>query len=238
MKCWMNLGISGQCSWPDRQLEVTFGNQHFVLMPRTRENSASIHLETILDNHNLDALTTVNRFLSVVSWSDKQSLHNEYGWAGNPIPVAVPAPNLARSINPHFLIRWNPLPEPKQRLAVALYREAMSVNSLPYQFLGFFKIINILYKSGSAQVNWIKATLPKLTAGFVHERIAALQEFEPDVAQYLYESGRCAVAHAFSDPLIDPDDQTHLRRLSADLDVARALAEYLIKHELHVPDYP
>ncbi|MGD9788547.1 MAG: methylamine utilization protein MauJ [Sulfuricellaceae bacterium] len=72
----------------------------------------------------------------------------------------------------------------------------------------------------------------------VRERIDALQKTESDIAQYLYESGRCAVAHAFSDPLIDPDDLIHLRRLSADLDIARALAEHLIKHELHVPDYP
>ena len=54
----------------------------------------------------------------------------------------------------------------------------------------------------------------------------------------LYESGRCAVAHAFADPLVDPDDLADLRRLSADLDVVRALAEYLIEHELHVPRYP
>ena len=237
MTRWMNLGVSGQCGWPDHRLEVMFGDQRFVLLQRTGEHSASIHLETKSEDQ-LEEMTTVNRFLSVVSWSYKESLHNEYGWSGNPIPVAVPAPNLARSINPHFLIRWNPLPEPKQRLAVALYREAMSVNSVPYQFLGFFKIINILHKSGPAQVEWIRTTIPQLAVGYVREHIAILERSEPDVAQYLYESGRCAVAHAFSDPLIDPDDLTDLRRLSADLDVARALAEHLIKHELNVPDYP
>jgi hypothetical protein len=66
----------------------------------------------------------------------------------------------------------------------------------------------------------------------------ALSKSESDIAAYLFESGRCAVAHASSDPLIDPDDLTHLRRLSADLDVVRALAEYFIKYELNVPDYP
>jgi len=237
MARWMNLGVSGQCGWPDRQLEVTFGSYRFVLMPRTKSNSASIHLETRHANQ-LEEMTAVNRFLSIVSWSYKDSLRNEYGWSGNPIPVAVPAGNLVRSINPHFLIRWNPLSEPKQRLAVALYREAMSVNSLPFQFLGFFKIINVLHKSGPAQVGWIKETLPKLTDSHLQERLAALHKSEPDVAQYLYESGRCAVAHAFADPLVDPDDLTDLRRLSADLHVVRALAEHLIEHELHVPQYP
>jgi len=82
------------------------------------------------------------------------------------------------------------------------------------------------------------STLPRLNDIPAQERLTTLQNVEPDVAQYLYESGRCAVAHAFADPLVDPDDLTDLRRLSADLDVVRALAEYLIEHELHVPRYP
>jgi len=185
----------------------------------------------------LDEMTTVNRFLSLVSWGDKQSLHNHYGWSGNPVPCAVPKTNLARSINRDFLTRWKPLDDPKQRLAVALYREAMSIDSIPYKVLGFFKIINILYKNGPNQKAWIKATLPRLTEHYLQDRLLALSNAEPDVAAYLYESGRCAVAHAFSDPLVDPDDLTHLRRLSADLEVIQALAEYLVKHELNVPDY-
>jgi hypothetical protein len=145
--------------------------------------------------------------------------------------------NLARSINRDFLNRWNPLDDPKQRLAVALYREAMSVNSIPYKVLGFFKIINILYKNGPAQIAWIKETLPKLTEKHLQDRILAPSNAE-DVAKYLYVSCRCAVAHASSDPLIDPDDLTHLRRLSADVHIVQALAEHLIKHELNVPNYP
>lgn len=237
MARWTNFGVSGQCGWPDRQLEVTFDNYRFVLMPRTKENSASIHVET----HSADGLaemTAINRFLSVISWSYKGSLEaNEYGSVSR-ILGAVPATNLAQTINPYFLIRWNPLPDSKQRLAVALYREALSVNSLPYQFLGFFKIINISYKSGPEQVQWIRATLPKLNYIPAQERLATLQHSQLDIAQYLYESGRCAVAHTFADPLVDPDDLTDLRRLSADLDVIRALAEHLIEHELHVPRYP
>ena len=182
-------------------------------------------------------MTTVNRFLSVISWADKQSLQNNYGWSGNTVPCAVPKMGFARSVNRDFLTRWNPLRDPEQQLAVALYREAMSVNSIPYQVLGFFKIINIRHKHGSAQKAWIKATIPRLTESYLQDRLLALQNAESDVAAYLYESCRCAVAHASSEPLIDPDDLTDLRRLSADLEVVQALAEYFIKYELNVPDY-
>ena len=237
MTRWMNLGVSGECGWPDSQIEVSFSTTRFILMPQTSINSASIHLETH-SNDNLDEMTTVNRFLSIVSWADKQSLQNNYGWSGNTVPCAVRKMCLARSINRDFLTRWNPLLDPKQQLAVALYREAMSVNSVPYQILVFFKIINILHKDGHAQKAWIKKTIPRLTESYLQDRLLALTNAEPDVAAYLYESCRCAVAHAFSDPLIDPDDLTHLHRLSADLEVVQALAEYFIKYELNVPDYP
>ena len=129
-------------------------------------------------------------------------------------------------------------PRPKATTCRSLYREAMSVNSVPYKFLGFFKIINIRYKDGPAQKAWIKATLPLLTESYLKDRLLSLSNAESDVAEYLYESGRCAVAHAYTDPLIDPDDLTHLRRLSEGLEVVQALAEYLIKYELNVPDYP
>ena len=237
MTKWMNLGVSGQCGLPDSQIEVRFGTTRIILMPQTGKKSASIHFETD-SNDDLDEMTMANRFLSIVSWAYKESLQNDYGWSGNPMPCAVSQTSLARSINRHFLIRWNPLDDPKQRLAVALYREAMSVNSIPYKVLGFFKIINILYKNGPDQKAWIRATLPSLTESHLQKRLQALSNAEPDVAAYLFESGRCAVAHAYSDPLIDPDDLRHLRRLSADLDVVQALAEHLIKHELNVPDYP
>jgi hypothetical protein len=233
----MNLGVSGQCGWPHERIDVRFGESDLVLLPQTKNNSASVHI-LVQSNDQLQEMTTINRFLSIVSWSYKDSLQNHYGWSGNPVPVPVPARNFVRSINRSFLIQWNPLPEPKQRLAVALYREAISVNSLPYQFLGFFKIINILHKRGPAQVEWIRATLPKLSDSKASARIKALSLSQTDIAQYLYESGRCAVAHAFADPLVDPDDLVHLRRLSEDLGVARALAEYLIANELHVPAFP
>ncbi len=237
MTRWMNLGVSGECGWPDSQIEVRFGTTRFILMPQTSINSASIHLETH-SNDGLDEMTTANRFLSTVSWADKQSLQNNYGWSGNTVPCAVPKMGLARSVNRDFLTRWNPLLDPKQKLAMALYREAMSVNSIPYKVLGFFKIINILYKNGPEQIVWIRETLPKLMVNHLRDRILALSNAESDVANYLFVSCRCAVAHASSDPLIDPDDLTHLHRLSADLEVVQALAEYLIKYELNVPDYP
>jgi hypothetical protein len=50
----------------------------------------------------------------------------------------------------------------------------------------------------------------------------------------LLDSHSCAIAHAHSDPIVDPDDVTDLRRLSQDIWIVKAMAEYLIETKLKV----
>jgi len=38
----------------------------------------------------------------------------------------------------------------------------------------------------------------------------------------------CAVAHAFSQPIVDPDDAQEVRRLSSDLPIIKEIAEIII----------
>jgi hypothetical protein len=119
-------------------------------------------------------------------------------------------------------------------LALALYREAHNLESDPYRFLGFFKIINILASTGKQQVAWIAKALPHVSDHDALERVSELKGQGHDVPKYLYESGRCAVAHAFSQPLVDPDDPEDLLRLRRDLVVISALAEHAIEHDLGI----
>jgi len=51
---------------------------------------------------------------------------------------------------------------------------------------------------------------------------------------YLYVSNRCAVAHANAEPLVDPDDPGDRRRLTSDLPMVKALAEYMIEQHFGV----
>jgi hypothetical protein len=83
-------------------------------------------------------------------------------------------------------------------------------------------------------VEGIRATLPKLTDELALSRLDALRAAGHDVANYLYDSGRCAVAHAYSDPIVDPDDVSDLRRLTEDLRVVKAIAEHLLRVEMKI----
>jgi hypothetical protein len=111
----------------------------------------------------------------------------------------------------------------------------MSVENTPYEFLGYLKVVNICYRTSKDQKDWINRTLPLLTDERANHRISELTALHNDVGDYLYASGRCAVAHASPDDCVDPDNPEDVLRLSADMPVARALAEYLIEIELGVP---
>lgn len=124
-----------------------------------------------------------------------------------------------------------------------MFREGRTVNSTPFEFLSYFKILNIFWRDKWLTVNGqrqnpliegIRATLPKLRDDLAVSRLRALGATQPDAAKYLYESGRCAVAHAYADPIVDPDDVADLRRLSEDVYIIKEIAEYLIAIGLRV----
>jgi len=127
--------------------------------------------------------------------------------------------------------------DPNARLALALYREASAVNVIPYQFLGYYKIINILCDSGSAQKAWIATAIAQIGDADAIRRRDQIAQAHGDVAEYLYTSGRCAVAHAFQQPVVNPDDPEDVRRLGADLPLIKVLAKYALEHEFGVKSF-
>jgi hypothetical protein len=242
MAKWLNVGVKGGAIWPTKETIVEFGDQKLVLKPATRNTEQSVHIK-LRGPSDADALTLINRFLSILAWCDDQPMENLYGWSGNPIPVAVPRASRALGSSIAFPFYRTLEPDRKVRLALALFREGRTVNSTPFEFLSYFKILNIFWKdklvtlNGKRQnplVEGIRATLPRLKDDLAVRRLQALRATEPNVPTYLYESGRCAVAHAYSDPIVDPDDVSALRRLSEDLHIVKAIAEYLIQTELKV----
>ena len=101
--------------------------------------------------------------------------------------------------------------------------------------LGFFKVINVIRNKGADQKQWIKESLQHVTENRALARIASIRRNEPDVATYLYESGRCAIAHAFDQSnVVNPDDPSDLIRISEDLPVICELARIAIERDLGI----
>jgi len=240
--CWVNVGIKGSAIWPNEETKINFGGHELLLKPATRETEQSIHIN-LKGISNIDALILINRFLSVLSWCDDQPMENRYGWSGTPVPGTVPKEaRISGSIiaSPFGFPFYRDIEKSKKtKLALALFREARTINSTPFEFLGYFKILNIFWKDKysngqNALIEGIRNSIPELTDDLAIRRLKTLHASESDVPKYLYESGRCAIAHAFADPIVDPDDVSDLRRLSEDIHIIKAIAEHLISAKLGV----
>jgi hypothetical protein len=135
----------------------------------------------------------------------------------------------------HFRFHYLPeIADQKTRWALAFFREGLSMRHTPYAFLSFYKIINILHKSGTKQKAWINDVIDKSVDHRSKTRLHQIRANNSDVGQYLYASGRCAVAHAGQGQTVDPEDPLDLERLMQDLPLIQGLAAYAIEFELGV----
>lgn len=231
---WFGVAVESSVAWPDRQTTVEFERRTLTLTPFDERHSATVEVD--LDEHlnEANAHALIRRFLSALAWRDGffiRELFQGGGARGNNVRLGHDLPSRVKTAHfqPHVPSASG---DPNAILALALYREAMGVSSNAYQVLGFFKIINIRYSTGGAQKAWIRATLPALAKTRGASRLKELQAEGDDVAAYLYESCRCAVAHANAEPIANPDDVVDDDRLKADLPLIRALAEHLMQVEL------
>lgn len=244
MDYWLNVGVKGGACWPTEETKITFGEHELILKPATKETEQSIHINLRSRRGRgpmdiADAMTLINRFLSILAWCDDQGIENRGGGAGNPILVAVPRELRIVGSSIAFPFYREMEKDPKARLALALYREARTINSVPFSFLSYFKILNIFwqdkYQKGKNEIiEGIRKALPYIKDDLTKKIIKDLENRVEDVSEYLYKSGRCAVAHAYAAPIVDPDNAEDIQRLSQDIDIIKAIAEFLIETELKV----
>jgi hypothetical protein len=234
-KGYCTTGIDTDIPWPSKEVVIEFHGRKFHLLPETDSGSRMVRVETCTGFTCDDAQKLTLEFLSALAWAERGSVVPTDGnWCTAPLDVGK-GPKGCSMFDGTFNYLPDP-PDPKAKLALALYREGLSVNLVPYKVLGFFKIINIICHRGDAQIQWIKDNMQYVTDDYeATARLTALQSTEPDVANYLYVSGRCAVAHAFDQKnVVNPDDPADLVRLRKDLPVIRALARIAIEREFGI----
>lgn len=229
---WLNMGVRGSACWPELETKIKFGGYELLLRPAAKDTEQSVHIarQELSDD---DAVTLINRFLSILAWCDDQGMETLDGWSGSPIPVSVPRQTRLIGSSIVFTFCRDMEDDPKARLALALYREDRTINSIPFAFLSYFKILNVFWNDNEI-IEGLRDVLPMITDGETRKCIDDLSKQHADVASYLYGSGRCAVAHAYSGTVVDPDNFSDLRRLSQEIWIIKAVAEFLIEDKLHV----
>lgn len=238
---WFDVAVTPYFSWPSAAIGLPFEGWLIVLSPPSDKLACRVSLfapnRTTFDEGG----TILSRFLSRLAWSKGAGVlelfHSGSNMPGRPgllghgayerTPFGTVEP-------PHSLYLPTGLSKDAE-LALALYREGLTVNSVPFAFLSLFKILNIHFASGPAQQRWLNANLDKLWYDPAVDRLDELRKVHTDVGHYLYVQGRCAVAHANSSPLVNPDEYSERRRLEFDMPLLKDLAELFIEQELHVP---
>lgn len=241
---FLNIGVDNQVTWPKEETVVRFDRYTFVLMPKTRDNVQSIHVD-LTENKltDRDAVTVINRFLSIMTWCDDQFAIAQDGWSGNPVPVAVPRRNLAFTTAHDWIFDRKIPPDENARRALAVYREGRNAQQnfmVSYAVLNFYKIIEIGQQNPRGDVkNWFRDNFEVL-----RQQASYREEFERFAKicgdelphEYIYDACRIAVAHAGKDSQSDPDDAHELMRLHTAADVLRLFARHFIESEFHISD--
>lgn len=234
-RCFI-VHVESDVPWPTEQTVVHYEGLQLLLMPETKDEFPAVacYYEPPLERDSIHVV--IRRFLSALSWSRQSGIQEV---AASEHQDYIPYGKLKLgAIDTRFRDDHLPAPASQQaRLALALYREALMAGSISYKFLCLFKILNIKHDTRLKQAGWINAALSQIQDETAEKRLQEIRANQDDVGIYLYESGRCAVAHSFSSPLINPDELEDTRRLWADLPIIRCLAERYIEHELSVPSY-
>jgi hypothetical protein len=238
---FLNVGVENQVTWPKEEKLISFDRYQIVLLPMTKDNMPSIHVD-LTTNHldNRGARTLINRFLSLMSWCDDNFAIASYGWSGSPIPQPVSKRNLGfTTAHDYIFDRKIPATEKAQR-ALALYREARNAEESGFigqAVLNYYRIIEIKNPIRGDVKNWFRDNFEVLRADAAHSEI--VKRFLDHCGlkkphEYIHESCRVAVSHANKDSKSDPDDAHEVIRLHSAADVMQLLARRFIEKEFAI----
>jgi hypothetical protein len=240
---FLNIGVDNQVTWPKEEKLVKFDRYHLVLMPKTRDNVQSVHIDLTANRLGDDeAITVINRFLSVMTWCDDNYAIAQHGWSGNSVPVPVPKRDLAFTTAYDYIFDRKIPDSEEARRALALYREARNAQQnafISYAVLNYYKIIEIRNHTKEAVRRWFRTHFEVLRTESKGDddvgSFLALCGQEPP-HEYIHNSCRIAVAHAGKHSKSDPDDALEIVRLHTAASVMHLLARRFIEQEFAISD--
>jgi hypothetical protein len=243
---WLTVGVASSIAWPQEDVWVKYDDVEYLLHGARLDGERRIApcISTPATQEQFDeALARLYRFTSVLGFF-KQGYIDITGrtWGSRIIRYADPRDTFVTPLQGGrrgFSCNHMPIIEDDQvRKALAFLREGRRLERVhePYAFLSFFKVIESQFQPRD-RVTWVENNLALVTTERAVNRINELREQGLNVNQHLFESGRCAVAHAsIGGNIVDPDIPADRKRIAADLDIIAALANRYIKVDAGVPD--
>jgi hypothetical protein len=215
----------------DRLAKVRWRGVEIWIMPIMKGFYPAVAMKVPQEKSRSECEELVLRFISTLSWVEEQGIMVEGGGlSGGNIPRPMGRDKeRGFSICGEFDLSYFPeVADPNAMLALGLMREGRGLNHVGFAFLLFYKILETAFPNGKRRGAWISNSIGALTGFGVKEALDGIRTLgkttPDDIGFHLYESGRCAVAHAAQQPIVDPDKLDDLRRLGSELPIVRALA--------------
>lgn len=228
---WTVAHVRQSIGWTQKPITIDYVGRKFLLLPEDEQNLPAI---ATLGEHTV-CRRAILEFASALTWSRSGSVVVESWTGGGQIYRTRKLPMVGQITAQPFQVDYLPHPsDSNHRLALALFHEGSTLTHVhvAYSFLSFYKIVNLVSgTNGPAQMDWINAHVPKMDHYRAKERLAELQKINEDIGKYVYQSCRCAIAHAGDprNPVIDPHNIDDERRLRSDLPLIIMLAEIALE---------
>lgn len=242
MKCWTTVCFDTKKDFVDTTYTVKYDDLEMEIKRGDMSNGHELYIQTIFSDKEI-AYGKAYRFLSEISWLYETRVEAlATGGGGHKVPFNVGNRTFNRIGNCINLDDYEKISETKeQQIALGLYREAISSNSIFYSFLSYFKIINLRYSKGKKQVKWIDKHLKEVKDFKASDYFSRIKRNEDEsIGDYLYSSGRCAIAHCSynkGEIIADADNYADNQRIRSEFKLVKELAEIFIKKELKILDF-
>jgi hypothetical protein len=222
---WIVANISTNSFWPVASQKVRWRGVDIWILPIMKGFYPAVAMLVPPGKSRAECEELVMRFLSMLSWVEERGFMVEGGGCGGgnlPRPMGRDKER-GFSICDEFDLSYFPeVTDEKALLALGLMREGRSLNHVGYAFLSFYRVLEVAFSTDRQRIAWISAALANLTGHGVKEALDGIKA--PDIGLHLFQSGRCAMAHANREPIVDPDKPADVRRPGSELPIVRALA--------------
>jgi hypothetical protein len=228
---WVVANVSTDSFWPINVQKVRWRGADIWIMPLTQKSYPALAMMVPPNRGKAECEELLMRFLSMLSWVEERGFMVEGIGGGNlPRPMGRFKEHGLAIIEEFDLSYFPEVTNDDALLALALMREGRGLNHAGYAFLSFYRVLEVKFPTKRQCTAWISASLPSLSGHGVKEAVARITaQGVTDVAEHLFASGRCAMAHANRHPIVDPDKPADIRRLQSELPIIRALAQKAIE---------
>ncbi|WP_316187905.1 MULTISPECIES: methylamine utilization protein MauJ [unclassified Bradyrhizobium] len=232
---WVVANIQPDGSWPVNAQRVEWRGHAIWIIPLMKKHYPAVAMKVVPGVSRSDCEELLMRFVSNLSWVESCGhIVVELSRSNLPAPLVLLREKGMVTCE-SFDLSYFPTPtDSRAPLALALMREGRGLNHPAYSFLSFFRVLEVVFGRHKWK-RWVEAAIDTVNGYGAQEVVRMLRaKGIQDIGNHLYKSGRCAIAHASEQPIVDPDKPDDFRRLTSEAPLIRALAQKAIEEGLGV----